>query len=167
MKNETAVLDCVTKMITFKFNDEIFVVDIKEGDLADSWNTITDKNGVMWDFNFSWEDTKGCRPNLSIYGLTEENGEFTINTSDEIVIDILGFPSADVFFKEERFKYQFDITSKVVCRIYNENDEVIFKTRSFNRTSDEMSIRKYRGEKVYMVLTDKNNATKMIGEIVK
>ncbi len=163
MRNNTATLDCVTKLITFKFNNEIFTVDIKEGDLADSWNSITTNDGVVWDFNFHWEDYRDCKPNLSIYGL-EANGDGTwsINTSDETTIDILGKPKSDVFFKEERFGYKFDVTSPVTCRLYNDKDEEVFKTKSMNRASDERYIRKCKGEKTYMVITDKNNATKKI-----
>jgi hypothetical protein len=163
MKNETAILDCVTKMITFKFNNEIFTVDIKEGDLSDSWNSITDKNGVMWDFNFSWEDTKGCKPCLAIYGLMkDECGNLTINTSDETSIKV-GKASADVFFKEERFGYIFDVESAVEVKIYNDKDELVFTTKSFNRASDERYERKCNGEKTYMIARAlSNNSTKRI-----
>jgi hypothetical protein len=151
MKDLTAVLD------------EIFTVDIKEGDIEDSWNSITDKNGVVFDFNFSWEDTKGCEPNLSIYGLIENgDGTWSINTSDETTFKILGKPSADVFFKEARFKYKFDVSSKITGKVYNDKDEVVFTTKSFNRLSDELCIRKMKGESVYAIIMDKNNATKRI-----
>ena len=163
MKNNTATLDCVKKHITFCFNDETFTVDLKEGDIEDSWNSITDKNGVMWDINFSWEDTKGCKPSLAIYGLIEEDGQFTINTSDETIIKILGRPSADVYFKEKRFKYIFDVESKVEVKIYNMKDELVFTTKSYNKASDERYLRKCNGEKTYMIVRAlSNNATKRI-----
>jgi hypothetical protein len=162
MKNNTATLDCITKLITFKFKNEIFTVDITEGDLDDSWNSINTLDGVCYDFNFSWEDTKGCRPSLSIYGLIEEDGELSIDTTDTTSIKILGKPSADIFFKEERFKYRFDVTLLVTCRVYNENDEEVFKTKSFNKCVDEMTTRNFKGEKTYMIVMDNNNATKRI-----
>jgi hypothetical protein len=106
MKNNTATLNCETKLITFKFQEEIFTVDITEGDLSDSWNSITTSNGVEWDINFYWEDDEDAKPCLSVYGL-EDNGEggLQINTSDETVIDIIGEYDADIFFKEERLNY--------------------------------------------------------------
>ena len=163
MKNNTATLDCNTKLITFKFQDEIFTVDNTEGDLADSWNSITTSNGEVFDFNFSWEDEKGCEPNLSIYGLIENDDDtFSTDFNNETTFEILGNPKADVFFSEERFKYKFDVSSPITAKVYNENDEVVFKTKSFNRLSDELYIRKSQGEKVYGVIMDKNNAKKRI-----
>ena len=105
MKNETAKLDCINKLITFKFNDEIFVTDIKEGDIEDSWNSITDKKGVMFDVNFSWEDEKGCKPSFSVYGLKTENGQLTIDTKVSTYIKV-GRANRDTFFKEERKNYK-------------------------------------------------------------
>lgn len=163
MKNNTAILDCVTKLITFKFNNEIFTVDIKEGDLCDSWNSITDKNGVMWDFNFSWEDEKSCKPCLAIYGLMkDECGNLTINSSDETSIKV-GKADADVFFKEERFKYKFDVESRMSINVYNSKDEVTYTTKSFNRACDELHFAKQVDAKSYMVAKAlSNNSTKRI-----
>ena len=106
MKNNTATLNCETKLITFQFQNELFIVDITEGDLSDSWNSITTSNGVEWDINFYWEDDNESKPCLSVYGL-EDNGEggLQINTSDETVIDVIGEYDADIFFKEERLNY--------------------------------------------------------------
>ena len=163
MKNNTATLDCNTKLITFCFQNELFIVDITEGDLSDSWNSITKSNGEVFDFNFSWEDDKDCKPSLSIYGLEDDgDGGLQINTSDETVIEILGKPSADVFFNEERFNYVFDVTSPITAKVYNETNEVVFKTKSMNRLSDELYMRKSKGEIVYGVIMDKNNAKKQI-----
>ena len=163
MKNNTATLDCVTKLITFKFKNEIFTVDIKEGDLHDSWNAITTKDDVVWDFSFSWEDIKGEKPLLYIYGLVkdEEDGFLTTDWNNYTIIKI-GKSDANVFFKEERFGYKFDVTSKIVGRVYNDKDEEVFKTKSFNRLCDELYIRQSRGGNVYGVIMDKNNATKLI-----
>lgn len=163
MKNNTATLDCNTKLITFCFQNELFIVDITEGDLSDSWNSITTSNGEVFDFNFSWEDDKDCKPSLSIYGLEDDgDGGLQINTSDDTMITILGKPSADVFFSEERFKYKFDVSSPITGNVYNDKDEVVFKTKSMNRLSDELYIRKSKGEKVYAVIMDKNNAKKRL-----
>ena len=163
MKNNTATLDCVTKLITFKFKNEIFTVDIKEGYLHDSWNGIITKDDVVWDFNFSWEDTKGCKPSLTIYGtfVDEEDGFLTTDWENDNIIKI-GKSNADVFFKEERFGYKFDVTSKIVGRLYNDKAEEVFKTKSFNKLCDELYIRQSRGCDVYGVIMDKNNATKLI-----
>ena len=123
MKNNTATLDCNTKLITFCFQNELFIVDITEGDLSDSWNSITVSNGEVFDFNFSWEDEDDCKPNLAIYGLID-NGDETFSTDfdNETTIEILGKPKADVFFSEERFKYKFDISSPITAKVYNDKD---------------------------------------------
>lgn len=163
MKNNTATLDCNTKLITFCFQNELFIIDITEGDLSDSWNSITTSNGEVFDFNFSWEDDKDSKPCLSIYGLEDDgDGGLQINTSDDTMIEILGKPSADVFFNEERFNYVFDVSSSITGKVYNETNEVVFKTKSMNRLSDELCIRQMKGEKVYAVIMDKNNAKKRI-----
>lgn len=164
MKNNTAILDCITKLITFKFNNEVFTVDIKEGDITDSWNSITDKNGTTWDFNFSWEDDDSCKPALSIYGLIDNNdGTYSTNTSNYTRIKIIGKPSADVYFKEERFEYKFDIESPIIARLYNSKDEEIFKTKSFNSACDELHFAKKVDAKSYIViLATSNNSTKRI-----
>lgn len=163
MKNNTAILDCVTKLITFKFNNEIFTVDIKEGDLSDSWNSINDKNGVTWDFNFSWEDDDSCKPSLCIYALKDDHcGNVTTDTSNYTVIKI-GKASADVFFKEDRFRYAFDIESRMLINIYNSKDELTHKTKSFNRACDELHFAKKVDAKSYMVVKAlSNNSTKRI-----
>lgn len=165
MKNNTAILDCVNKIIKFKFNHEDFVVDIKEGDIHDSWNSITDKNGVVWDVNFSWEDSKfDPQPHFSVYEIEEIDGELLIKTSNytRIKINKQLKSDKDIFFKEERFGYIFDVTSPVVCKIYNKKNEPLFTTKSFNRACDEISLRKINGEMTYMVVSDKNNATKLV-----
>lgn len=164
MKKNTALLDCVNKLITFNFNDEIFTVDIKEGDLHDSWNSITDKNGVIWDFNFTWEDSKyDPKPHLTIYGLHEPNEDGSLSTNwDESTTIKIGKADKDTFFKEERFRYIFDATSPITCRVYNDKDEEVFKSKSFNKSCDELYLRNLSGVKHYMILTDKNNATKLI-----
>lgn len=162
MKNNTAILDCVTKYITFKFKNELFTVNILEGDLCDSWNSITTKDGEVFDFNFSWEDTKGEKPYLTIYSLIDdEDGVLSTNHDDFTIIKI-GKSDRDIFFKEARFGYYFDVESKITCRLYDENDVEVFKTSSFNRACDEKYIRTSNGEKIYMVIMDKNNATKRI-----
>lgn len=163
MKNNTATLDCNTKLITFCFQNELFIVDITEGDLSDSWNSITASTGEVFDFNFSWEDEDDCKPWLSIYGLID-NGDETFSTDfdNETSIEILGKHKADVFFNEERFKYKFDVSSPITGKVYNDKDEVVFKTKSMNRLSDELYYRKYKGEKVYAVIMDKNNAKKRL-----
>lgn len=163
MKNNTAILDCVTKFVTFKFNNEIFTVDIKEGDLSDSWNSIVDKNGTTWDFNFSWEDDDSCKPSLCIYALID-NGDntYSTDTSNYTVIKI-GKASADVYFKEDRFRYKFDVESRMSINIYNGKDEVTHKTKSFNRACDELHFAKKIDAKSYMVVKAlSNNSTKRI-----
>lgn len=163
MKKNTAILDCVKKLITFNFNNEIFTVDIKEGDIHDSWNSIVDKNEVVWDVNFSWEDSKyDPKPAFSVYALTkdEDSGLYSTNWSDYTVIKIgkTTLADKDVFFMEERFNYPFDQTSPITCTVYNDKDEPVFKTKSGNRASDECYMRRMKGEKVYTIIMDKHNA---------
>jgi hypothetical protein len=58
MKNNTAIFDAIKKTITFMFNDELFIIDLTEGDLCDSWQGITTKDNNIFDTNFSYCDNK-------------------------------------------------------------------------------------------------------------
>lgn len=101
MENLTAILDCPNKIITFKFNDELFAIDLTEGDLEDSWNSFSDSNRVAWDINFSWEEaTEDVDPSFCVYGVDEvEEGQFEINMDRETVIKIVKITGT----KEEYF----------------------------------------------------------------
>lgn len=163
MKNNTAILDCITKIITFKFNNEEFTVDIKEGDIDDSWNSIVDKDGVVWDVNFGWEDSKYVpKPSFTVYALEKDkDGFYSTNTSDytNIKIGKTTLADKDIFFRERRFTYPFDVESPVVCKLYNDKDELVFTTKSGNKASDEAYFRRMKGEKTYTIMMDKHNAT--------
>ena len=92
MENKQAILNCITKSIEFRFKDELFNIDLTEGDLHDSWNSITLKDGTTLDFNFGWEEDE--LPNLSLYGLTLlDDGSFEINyriSYNFEIIEIIG-----------------------------------------------------------------------------
>lgn len=67
---QKALLDCLTKKIEFVFDDFKYTVDLAEGDLHDSWNTIKSKSGI-YDINFSWDESDGS-PSFTLYPLKEE-----------------------------------------------------------------------------------------------
>jgi len=162
MKNNTAILNCETKIIKFKYLNEEFTVDLKEGDIQDSWNTITDKNGVMWDVNFSWEDEKGEKPSFAVYGLKKNGkGELNIDYNKETSIKI-GKSDRNIYFKEDRFKYVFNPLLPLVFTVFDENDELVLKTKRGNKASDTKSNLTINGGKPYMIVTDSNGATKRL-----
>lgn len=163
-KNNTAFLDTHTKLIKFIFNDEEFIVDIKEGDLCDSWNSIVDKNDVVWDFNFSWENEEE-KPYLSIYALHEPNDEGFQSTNWEEdtsikIVEILG--NASFFFNDKDFEFNHLLPTRY--EVFDNNKVLQMKTKSFNKACDETVIQKWKGNLGwYVEAIDSNGARKILG----
>jgi len=88
MKNNTAILLKKEKLIVFKFKDENFSVDLSDGDLEDSWNSILLKDGNYYDTNFNWDEVGGV-PSLYLYKVNEVDGELRVDTSDDYEIKII------------------------------------------------------------------------------
>ena len=66
MKNNRAIVLFKEKVIVFRFCDEVFAIDLAEGDLEDSWNSITTWDGNVYDTNFCLEEPKD-KPSFTIY----------------------------------------------------------------------------------------------------
>jgi hypothetical protein len=165
MKNLTSIVDTKNKTLTLMFQNEKHVIDLTEGDLHDNWNSIIDKNDVVWDINFSWEDTKGEKPYLSVYALFEadENGYQSTNWDESTSISVKSLGNRDDYFKEERFKYRFDSTLPLTFRVFDEQDNLILKTSRGNRASDESVYQLLQhNKKCYIVATDSNGATRKL-----
>jgi hypothetical protein len=64
MENNTAILNAKQKVITFKFKDQMFAVDLKEGDLGDNWNSVRLKS-LVFDVNLVWEED--FEPSMALY----------------------------------------------------------------------------------------------------
>jgi hypothetical protein len=88
MENKDSyVVDYNYRKLTINFEGETFTFDLNEGDIGDFWHSLTTKDGVIKDVNFSQEDENEV-PNLSLYGVKEnDKGELLIDTSDEIYIE--------------------------------------------------------------------------------
>lgn len=160
MKNNTAILDTKTKLIKFMFNNQEFTVDIKEGDIDDSWNCITTEDGVLWDFNFCWENEK-CEPSLTIYALTEKDADgyqstiWDKDTSIEIV-EIIG--NSNFFFEDKDFEFNGRLNP--VYEVFNGKGESFLKTKSLNKASDTGVTLRHNGDAdAYIIATDSNGAT--------
>lgn len=167
MKNNTAIVDTKTKVLTIMFQNEQHTVDLREGDLHDNWNCITDSKGILWDINFSWEDSKGCKPELAIYALLEADGngyqstDYDSDDNVEMQVKVLG--TREEYFRERRFTYTFDSTSSLTFRLYDELDNVLLKTKKLNKAVDELTTQRLHSQKrFYLVATDANGATKKI-----
>ena len=111
MKNNQAILNTETKRIEFLFKDKKYYVDLSEGDLHDSWNTIQDiETGILYDVNFSWEDSKyQKKPLFSVYGSldADDRGFHATNLADQTpikIIKIIG--DKDTYFAEVRKNYK-------------------------------------------------------------
>jgi hypothetical protein len=165
MKKNTAILNTITKMINFNFNGEIFEVDLKEGDLHDSWNSILNKNDDGFDVNFSWQHTDlDPKPGFEIYPLLDNgDGTFSADHSDYTIIkivEIIGDKSQ--YFYDKPYEYN----SKLPLRfeVFNANGELQMKTKRLNKASDEVVTQRFRGNlDWYVEAIDSNGARKNLG----
>jgi len=170
MKNLTSIVDCKHKVLTLMFNGELHVIDLTEGDLHDNWNAFTDKDGNIWDLNFSWEDDKGEKPYLSIYPvLQNEDGTLPENSTqwdEDISFKVKKIGSRSDYFKEERFKYRFDSTLPLIFRVYDADEKLLLKTKSGNKASDECVYQKLQFNNVcHIIVSDSNGATKRLNTL--
>lgn len=78
------ILNCITKICYFEFRNQRFRVDLKEGDLHDSWNGICLSDGSIKDFNFSWQ-YPDCAPSIWLYKVNPDN------STDHSEYDIINF----------------------------------------------------------------------------
>ena len=83
--NNTAVLDCKSKMLNLSFNGESFEIDMSEGDLEDNWNSFTMDNGTALDVNLHWEYPQMEAPRLLTY---DYKGQQNLANADETVIEL-------------------------------------------------------------------------------
>ena len=160
MKNNTAVLNCKTKRIKFMIDNELFDVDLTEGDLEDSWNSIKMKNGDLFDFNFCWEDT--TYPALSLYEIKKyADGtlytDFHSNTKSPSIVTIIGDKN-DYLDVDE---YVFDSSNILFVKVLHNNKELL-STSSINEASDFSGALEFQGKKCAIVATDINGVTKTI-----
>jgi hypothetical protein len=82
-------LNCISKELLLKFEDKYFIVNLAEGDLEDSWNSIQFSDKTTLDINFSWEYSEE-NPSVCLYGLTylPESDTYETNTSEAYPIKI-------------------------------------------------------------------------------
>ena len=86
MEINTGIIDYDRKEAIFNFQGQEFVVDLAEGDLHDSWNSIIDREGFVWDFNFAQENIEEA-PGISIYKVV--NGEALTDEKNTTSIKIV------------------------------------------------------------------------------
>lgn len=153
MENNTAIFNAIEKTITFKFKDEEFKVDLTEGDLHDSWNGITTKAGVVYDFNFSWEED--TEPSMELYSTYKEGEFLRTNHGDEhtfVIIkqtgnfkDYFGYEKGHYTPKvEETSSFRVDFTGYLIVDNVSSLEEAREKVKlmevDFNDTNVEQII---------------------------
>lgn len=141
-----AILNTKLKTISFTFKDELFTVDLKEGDLHDNWDTVQLSNGIMYDTNFSWD----LKPQLTLYRCGDENQQYDDNTKIND-ITVLGT-------KADYFDLEFDSKLSSVFILFEENGKMKIISKSLNTISD----RKEKND--YITCIDSNGATKTFYE---
>jgi hypothetical protein len=167
MKNLTSIVDTKNKTLTLMFQNEKHVIDLTEGDLHDNWNAFTDKNGGVWDVNFTWEDSVGEKPYLTIYPvLQNEDGSFPENSTQfdkDISFSVKKIGTRNDYFREKRFSYRFDSSLPLSFEVFDSKGKSILKTKSGNRASDEACYQLLQhNDKCVIVATDSNGATKKL-----
>ena len=65
-------LDCIKKTITFNVKEQSYIVDLTEGDLHDSQNTIS-YEGQLYDTSFTWSE-EAQSPSFTITPVKEVKG---------------------------------------------------------------------------------------------
>ena len=144
MKN---ILNCKEKKVCFTYKKQKFVVDLTEGDLHDSWNSITLEDGSIIDFNFSWQ--KDCSPALTLYAVDENN---TTDFFDEYQIEI----SLVIGTMADYFNLEFNYSLDCVFILFSAEKVKKLTTTSLNMLSDN------KQDTDYIICIDSNGATKTL-----
>lgn len=168
MKKNTAILDTFKKTIQFNFNGEEFTVDLTEGDLEDSWNSVEMKNGDVFDTNFSWQECFGIheKPAFSLYPvLPNGDGTWSADWSDDKgikIVEVIGdysqyYDDVPLEYNPNALPHKFEV--------FNGNNELQLKTKKFNLACDTAGSAEYlkKGTGWYVVAIDANGGRKNIG----
>jgi len=136
MKNNTAVFNAKEKKINFKFNNELFEVDLTEGDLDDSWNGITLKNEDIFDSNFSWQEES--EPSLELYAtFWDDKEELRTNTQDwhKIVITQIIGTRSEYFLEMNNNTNQFKDDDNML--------KIEFNTKEFSKCMEKLVLSRF------------------------
>lgn len=163
MKNNTAILDTIKKTITFMYMNQEFTIDLTEGDLEDSWNSINTADGVLWDFNFCWEDETGEKPYMTIYSLEFVDGNYRKDYKNDTSVKITEIIGNRSFYFDDK-DFEFDHTSKHTFEVFNGEGELQLKTKKFNLAVDTAGSAEYlkKGTGWYVEAIDVNGARKKL-----
>ncbi len=117
MKNNQAIFNAIDKTITFMFEDQIYTIDLTEGDLEDSWQGIITKNGIIYDTNFSYQ-----------YDENEVYIGFTLYPVEEDLTTIFGSDTDITFDIVEQIGTQEDYLGKPVSEWIEDENSIGWKT---------------------------------------
>lgn len=69
---DSFIINFDKKMLYLNFNGVEYVINLKDGDLEDNWNSFVDSGGVTYDVNFTLNDD--LEPVVSVYSLVKRDG---------------------------------------------------------------------------------------------
>ncbi len=175
MENNTAILNCEDKIITFKFDYTLFAIDLTEGDLYDSWSSFEDKSIRDWHTNFYWSEDEESEPYFCIYP-TEylKGGEAQIDTSDEYSINIVKkVGSREDYFKTEDMTTQTTTLNRIIeeLRDLNEFDgetmEFLIKELGYEEYMTRSLVLRAPKEDIVALLEEKDELEKVYRPLLK
>lgn len=157
MKNNKGILDCKNKTFTFAYLNEMFTIDLTEGDLEDSWNSILLDNGTVMDFNFSWDCMEEAKPLVSLYDLKkDENGETLVDTSKNYPIKIIEIIGNRADYLGLRFDNGLSFKFLLVSE-----GQILYQTKKIDKVAREFTKRVEKSSSpIKILLMDSNGATK-------
>ena len=135
MRNKQAIVDFLKEEITLKFDNELFIINMKEGDKEDNWNSFTTKKGIVRDINFHISLSKNsCEIFLSVYPLIKnDDGTYSTDMENGIKIKI----AQTIGNVGKYLNIPFDGVNLLYFEVINKFDGGVFlKTKSFNRAVD-------------------------------
>lgn len=140
MKNKQAIVDFIKEEIRFKFNDEEFVMNLKEGDKEDNWNSFQTKDKVVRDLNFTLFPDEG-EMFFTVYDLMDnEDGTFSTDTESWTrikIVEVVGCVG-------DYLGIPFDGVKTSHFELFDDEGVMQLKTKKFNKACDESIINKWK-----------------------
>ncbi len=140
MKNKQAIVDFVKEEIRFKFLNEEFVMNLKEGDKEDNWNSFVTKDEVVRDLNFCIFPDEGEMFFTAYELIANGDGTWSTDTSSDTKIKIIEVIGSVGSYLD----IPFDGVKTSHFELFDDNGVMQLKTKKFNKACDLSIINKWK-----------------------